>query len=169
MKTRNLLTTLALCLSGSLGSGAAMAVDYDADLILEQTFTYNHLVTNTADLSGPFADTGTFTLTNLGSINVSIRDSELSAGFIELLNVSQFSVQAPLNTGLFSTGNLVDASFVLPGLSAGTYTLQFTGDADGVFGGAYDVTVSAVPLPTAAWLFGSALLGFVTYSARRNV
>ncbi|MET0053042.1 MAG: VPLPA-CTERM sorting domain-containing protein [Candidatus Thiodiazotropha sp.] len=36
-------------------------------------------------------------------------------------------------------------------------------------GGAYDVTVSAVPLPAAAWLFGSALLGFVTYSARRSV
>lgn len=169
MKTSNLLTTLALCLSGSLVSGAAMAVNYDADLILGQAFTYNHLITNTADLSGPFADTGTFTLTNPGSVNVSIRDSELSASFIDILNVSQFSVLDSLNTGLFSTGNLVDASFVLPGLSAGTYTLQFTGDADAVFGGAYDVTVSAVPLPTAAWLFGSALLGFVTYSARRNV
>ncbi len=169
MKTSHLLTTLALCLSGSLGSGAAMAVDYDADLILGQTFTYNHLITNTADLSGLFADTGTFTLTNPGPINVSIRNSALSACFIDILNVSQFSVVPPLNTGLFSTGNLVDANFVLSGLSAGTYTLQFTGNADGVFGGAYDVTVSAVPLPAAAWLFGSALLGFVTYSARRNV
>ncbi len=169
MKNRTLLPVLALCLSGALGSGAALAVDYDADLILGQTHTYNHLITNTADLSGPFADTGTFTLTDAGSINVSLGDSELTAGFINILNVSQFSVTDPLNTQLFSTGNLVDSHFILSGLSAGTYTLQFTGDAEGVFGGAYDVTVSAVPLPAAAWLFGSALLGFVTFSARRNV
>ncbi|MET0028743.1 MAG: hypothetical protein ABW101_14035, partial [Candidatus Thiodiazotropha sp.] len=71
------------------------------------------------------------------------------------------------STGI--SGNLVDANFVLSGLSAGTYTLQFVGNADGAMGGAYDVTVSAVPLPAAAWLFGSALLGFVTYSARRSV
>ncbi|MEW8438327.1 MAG: VPLPA-CTERM sorting domain-containing protein [Candidatus Thiodiazotropha taylori] len=38
-----------------------------------------------------------------------------------------------------------------------------------MFGAAYDVTVSAVPLPAAAWLFGTALLGFVAFSARRTV
>jgi hypothetical protein len=33
----------------------------------------------------------------------------------------------------------------------------------------YDLTMSAVPLPAAAWLFGAALLGFVSYSRRRTV
>lgn len=32
-----------------------------------------------------------------------------------------------------------------------------------------DVSLNAVPLPAAAWLFGSALLGFVSLSSRRKV
>ncbi|MET0050602.1 MAG: hypothetical protein ABW095_05905, partial [Candidatus Thiodiazotropha sp.] len=125
MKKRKLLPALALCLSGTLGSGAALAVDYDADLVLGQPHTYNHLVTNSLDLSGAFTDTGSFTLANAGSVNVSILDSELSSNFVNFLNVSQFTVLDNLNTELFSTGisgNLVDANFVLSGLSAGTYT-----------------------------------------------
>ncbi len=172
MKKTKLITAVAFCLAGSLGSDSALAVDYDANLILGQAHTYNHLVTNTLDLSGAFTDTGTFTLPHAGSVNISIHDSELSSSFVNFLDVSHFTVLDPLNTELFSTGvsgNLVDAHFVLPGLSSGTYTLQFAGSADGAMGGAYDVKVSAVPLPAAAWLFGSALLGFVTYSARRSV
>jgi hypothetical protein len=37
----------------------------------------------------------------------------------------------------------------------GTYSLKIYGDD----GAAYSGTISAVPLPAAAWLFGSALLG----------
>lgn len=41
-------------------------------------------------------------------------------------------------------------------LMPGAYTLKIYGDD----GAAYSGTVSAVPLPAAAWLFGSALMGF---------
>jgi hypothetical protein len=33
----------------------------------------------------------------------------------------------------------------------------------------YDLSIKAVPLPAAAWLFGSALLGFISFSARRKI
>ncbi|MCU7887858.1 MAG: VPLPA-CTERM sorting domain-containing protein [Candidatus Thiodiazotropha sp. (ex Lucinoma aequizonata)] len=33
----------------------------------------------------------------------------------------------------------------------------------------YSFKIQAVPLPAAAWLFGSALIGFVSFSRRRKV
>jgi hypothetical protein len=115
---------------------------------------------------------GTFELADAGSVSVSISDNELTSTFIDLLNVSEFTVLDGASNALFSTGiggDLVNATFTLSGLAAGLYTLQFVGDANGAIGAAYDVTVSAVPLPAAAWLFGTALIGFVTFSARRSV
>lgn len=33
----------------------------------------------------------------------------------------------------------------------------------------YDLSISAVPLPAAAWLFASALIGFISFSVRRRI
>lgn len=50
-------------------------------------------------------------------------------------------------------------------LGPGSYVLQLRGDATGAFGGSYSgvLNLTAVPVPAAAWLFGSALggLGFL--------
>ncbi|MCG8070610.1 MAG: VPLPA-CTERM sorting domain-containing protein, partial [Candidatus Thiodiazotropha taylori] len=58
-------------------------------------------------------------------------------------------------------------------LGAGDYIFTISGFAlnaiDTKISSDYDLTMSAVPLPAAAWLFGSALLGFVSYSRRRKV
>jgi hypothetical protein len=58
-------------------------------------------------------------------------------------------------------------------LAAGDYIFTLSGFAlsaiDPKTASDYDLTMSAVPLPAAAWLFGSALLGFVSYSRRRTV
>jgi hypothetical protein len=58
-------------------------------------------------------------------------------------------------------------------LAAGDYIFTLSGFAlnaiDPKIASDYDLTMSAVPLPAAAWLFGSALLGFVSYSRRRTV
>jgi hypothetical protein len=50
---------------------------------------------------------------------------------------------------------------------AGTYTIAL-GGVDGLFQSMdYSMDVSAVPLPAAFWLFGSALLGMFGYTRRR--
>ena len=58
-------------------------------------------------------------------------------------------------------------------LGAGSYTFTLSGFAMNAFDGSitsdYDVTVEAVPLPAAAWLFGSALVGFISFSRRRKI
>lgn len=52
-------------------------------------------------------------------------------------------------------------------MSTGLYTYTLDGDTGDQY--TVDLTYSEVPLPAAAWLFGSAILGFIGYSARRKV
>jgi hypothetical protein len=58
-------------------------------------------------------------------------------------------------------------------LATGSYVFTLSGFAMNALDSAvfsdYDLKVTAVPLPAAVWLFGSALLGFISYSARRKV
>jgi hypothetical protein len=59
------------------------------------------------------------------------------------------------------------ASLTLNNLKAGWYTM-FVAGADGTLAGSpIDVSVSAVPVPGAVWLFGSALVGLVGASRRK--
>ncbi len=60
-----------------------------------------------------------------------------------------------------STNNWYNLTFLVTALS-GTNTLSFGafGTDDSLGGNIDNVSLSAVPLPAAAWLFGSALLGF---------
>ncbi|WP_419810561.1 hypothetical protein [Bacterioplanoides sp.] len=55
-------------------------------------------------------------------------------------------------------------SFTINSLLAGEYTLQIFSDSEDVNG-----SISAVPVPAAVLLFGTALLGFAGFSARRKV
>lgn len=54
-------------------------------------------------------------------------------------------------------------------LSAGTYVLELRGSVSGSAGGSYSgvLNVAPVPVPAAAWLMGSALLGLVGARRRR--
>ncbi len=58
-------------------------------------------------------------------------------------------------------------------VSLGDYRLQalsFSEDiADSYFGFSMDLTPAAVPIPAAAWLFGSGLLGLIGFSNRKKV
>lgn len=67
------------------------------------------------------------------------------------------------NTGLvFSTDGLVTYA-----LNAGqTYVLRLRGDATAPF--ALAAAVATVPVPAAAWLFGSAMVGFGALRRRKN-
>lgn len=67
--------------------------------------------------------------------------------------------------GTFGPTSTSPVNAVLKNLLAGTYTVVLNSDMVG----GYTVAVSAVPVPAAALLFGSALLGFAGFSARRKV
>lgn len=55
-------------------------------------------------------------------------------------------------------------------LAPGTYVLQMRGNVTGTNGGSYAGTLNVVPvpLPAAAWLFGSGLLGLGAFARRRQ-
>lgn len=61
---------------------------------------------------------------------------------------------------------------VLPAtvLNPGTYVLEIRGNVTGDFGGSYAGTLNltTVPVPAAAWLFGSGILGIVGVARRRE-
>jgi hypothetical protein len=145
-----------------VGSSTTLAANVYHTLNLGESETYSHVTDD-----GPFTDMGIFTLDEAALVNVSISDTEVtSSGAI--LDVSTFTVTS--NTGFSaSIDNLTSYIFSLGSLDAGDYTLTFQGESAGVWGGIYDVTVSAVPLPAAAWLMGSALFGFAVFSSRKSV
>ena len=68
--------------------------------------------------------------------------------------------------GISGSVGMGTAEMTLTNLDAGWYTI-YTGGADGAkTGSPFTVTVSAVPIPAAAYLFGSGLIGLL--SARRK-
>lgn len=87
-------------------------------------------------------------------------------------NVTLFQVFEGLKADGSSKGSVLtgDATglFLAGPLAAGDYTIYIRETELGSLGpNSYEVSVNAVPLPAAAWLFGSALLGLVTVSRRR--
>jgi len=112
---------------------------------------------------------------NIGDTFSESHTLTLGAGFDDyLLNVS--GVDNPL-------GSITDFDVLVDGisfidspitLSAGTYDIQFLGVATEINSGgtlivnAIGSPVSAVPVPAAIWLFGSALMGLVSVSQRKS-
>lgn len=125
------------------------------------------VTTDTLINHGPVLDTvmGTRTLQGL------TYDFNYSGGLVSFLLYDANPRNSPAHMTLFS-GNVVifDKIGLKIGevfsylLGAGTYTLRVRNNAK-----ADDIMISAVPLPGAAILFGSALLGFVGFSSRRKV
>jgi hypothetical protein len=62
----------------------------------------------------------------------------------------------------FGTGDILFNGM----LAAGDYTIRLYENGQNT--SAYEVSVNVVPIPGAAWLFGSALLGFVGISRRKS-
>jgi hypothetical protein len=75
--------------------------------------------------------------------------------------------QPPLMNNNWTTTSYLNVSTLLNGPLITKITFSANQNAFETDNHAY--SVSAVPLPAAAWLFGSALLGFMTVSNRRKV
>ncbi|MEW8337308.1 MAG: hypothetical protein AB2558_00835 [Candidatus Thiodiazotropha sp.] len=162
MKSYRWISNLTVGVLALVASSSVLAANLDRTLTLGETETYNHV-----NDPGTFTDTGTFTLLADSPISVSLVDNEIGSTFGPILDVSSFTVTSGGFTATFD--DLTSHVFSLGNLVADTYTLTFNGTSNGFAGAVYDVTVSAVPVPAAVWLFGSALVGFATFSARRSV
>lgn len=70
-------------------------------------------------------------------------------------------------TGINGSTGAGLASLTLQNLVAGNYTIFVSGANSALAGGPINVNVSAVPLPGAVWLFGSALVGLIGAKRRK--
>jgi hypothetical protein len=118
---------------------------------------------STSSLEGNFLDTFNFSV-GADALNIVFSGSHVGMYEDDLLLTN-------LNTNeQYHLGTMFNETF---SLATGDYVFAISGFAlnavDSSIHSDYDLTMSAVPLPAAAWLFGSALLGFVSYSRRRKI
>ena len=76
------------------------------------------------------------------------------------------------DSGRFNINPTSGGAFSVSGLTAGnSYELRLQIVGDGVTGNGDvegSVTVAAVPIPAAAWLYGTVLIGFITSAGRKR-
>jgi hypothetical protein len=159
MKTMKklLLRSIALVAFLAFTTMGAQAASYDAGVFSNIGDTYS-----SPQPYGNFLDS--YTLTVDGSMDVVFEGSHYGMYGEDLLLTN-------LNTN--DQYHLAEDFNEVLSLGSGEYIFTISGFAlnaiDDATASDYDLTMSAVPLPAAAWLFGSALLGFVSYSRRRKV
>ncbi|MET0066064.1 MAG: hypothetical protein ABW076_06940 [Candidatus Thiodiazotropha sp.] len=153
-----LLRTLTLGTLLAFLSLGAQAASYDAGSFSGVGDTYA-----TPQPTGNFLDAYHFSV-DAGTLDIMFQGTHQGMFGDDLLLTN-------INTDeQFHLGTTFSEAF---SLAAGDYIFTISGFAlnaiDPKIDSDYDLTMSAVPLPAAAWLFGSALLGFVSYSRRRKV
>ena len=108
-----------------------------------------------------------FTDNNNGSWNAEVFDvSNASGGSITLSGNTNFSLAIDWGAGYFGDSNFSLLS------SPDTYLIVFDGlDASGdrISGNTLAVDLAPIPVPAAAWLFGTGLLGIVGIARRRRI
>ena len=112
------------------------------------------LIVNLTNGTGNGPVTGAFTPTNAATQLNNITGAALFDSSAVLLGSGSATYTLAGSPVWASLGSETFFS-VAQALNAGTYYLKIYGDAGTVYSG----SVSAIPLPAAAWLFGSALLG----------
>jgi len=126
-----------------------------------------------AHMSGSFTDTFNFTLSDANnSLGVASENFLWSFMGVDLLNIADFNVEL-LDGSASSLGDWSGFGAFSHDLTAGSYSLEVTGNVIGAFGGSYALSASAVsPVPEASTLSlmfaGFGLVGFMSYR-RRNM
>jgi hypothetical protein len=153
-----LIRSIALTALLALVSLDAQAASYDAGIFSNLGDTYG-----TPQPAGNFLDSYHFTV-DATSLQIVFKGTH-SGMFQDDLLLTNITTgdQYHLGTTFYEAINL----------DAGDYIFSISGYAmnslEPTIGTDYALTMSAVPLPGAAWMFISALLGFVAYSRRREV
>jgi predicted extracellular nuclease len=148
----------------------------------------------TINLMGTVADGDVFVLANPSASAPILAQADQTSGsvlwngddavalrrgttFIDVIGQIGLDPGTQWGTGLVSTQNntLLRMATIFAGDTDGSNPFdpadQWTGLPEDTFSslGAHSVAVSAVPVPAAVWLFGTALVGFVGFSRRRKV
>lgn len=114
-----------------------------------------------------FEDTYTFTLAQNSNVHVEITEYENFSFFGTVWGIRKIggSIAGGSTTG-------IGTDFTVAGLTTGDYELTIGGEIKslGIFeyGYAGELSVAAVPLPAAAWLFISALGGLVVAKRKKH-
>lgn len=193
-----LIATLLLVLLGA-GSATTYAASITGAFNVgnDYTITTPNLSTATAldFLSGPLADPGggrdaTAGIPTNGTGDLAPITASSVGDIVDVLNFASFSpvnnfltiegfqldlstlvvdAQIPLFLGLRGTGVLSGNGFD-PTPATWTLTAQSVDAGGGVVTPTtYSMTVAAVPVPAAVWLFGSGILGLVAVARRRKM
>ncbi len=149
------IAALAMLMVTAVGVQAA---SYDAGVFSSQGDSYA-----TPQPYGNFLDSYSLTV-DAPSLEISI------AGTHEGMFQDDLLLTNITTNEQFHLGTVFSQTFML---GAGDYVFTLSGFALNALKpkivSDYDLTMSAVPLPAAAWLFGAALIGFVSYSRRRTL
>ena len=104
-----------------------------------------------------------------GGYSLDNGDSIADSGFVAVTgsNTSTFDItsNATALSETFVTGITSGIETIFTLGAAGAYVLKIDGSGDRAL---YDIRISAIPLPAAAWLFGSVLLGAGALRYRRR-
>ena len=127
---------------------------------------------NSFTVDGSFTDDWFFQLSGTGAGGVVVNEP-VTISTTSFVNISGLSLSLWAESGGSPTGPPLASGgtdFNLPALAPGMYELIITGTTTGVSGGAYAgvVAASPVPLPAAAWLLLSGLVGVGAMARRRR-
>lgn len=183
MNYKKTLISLAL-VSGVIASGAAQAssVTYDMGALGS-----DGALQDVTLAKGTFTDFFNFNIAAPSEVATSVQNHAFKAGTKNVRDISGLTM-AIFNTN-GTLGNMLDDTQIgsslssgdssFDTLSSGNYYAKVTGNATGTLGGHYSVQMVAdpiitsnvstvVPVPAAAWLLGSGLLGLVGMTRRKQ-
>ncbi len=100
--------------------------------------------------------------------------ANISLSFTDFTVANIFDVSFTGGSGLAFTSTGANSYLFTGPLTTGTYNISLSGNTSGLFGGLYRIELNAtptaapVPLPPAALLFGSALVGLAGLKRKKS-